>query len=78
MDRQPPADYAPLEDYLKTVFSLLEGMADSEEAHVLLQSFLKRSKTHHKLPHRYEEFLIRLFTDRCNRELESQERDRGR
>lgn len=79
MRRRPPADYAQLEENLMIVFSLLEGIADTEEARSLLSAFLEKSRDQGSLPPEYEEFLIRLFFDKCSKEFQSSgERDRGR
>ena len=57
-----------LDRYLKTVFSLIEGLADVEEASHHLHDYLQWHRQQGLNPE-LESFLIEIFFDKCHREF---------
>ena len=58
-------DYRELDRYLRTVFVLLEGIADVDEAREILSSYLASSPP--GLTDDYQELLIELFFGKCGK-----------
>ena len=56
-------DYRELDRYLRTVFVLLEGIPDVDEARQILSSYLASSPP--GLTDDYQELLIELFFGKC-------------
>ena len=65
-------DYRILDRYLETVFSLIEGLADVEEASHHLHDYLQWHRQQGLNPE-LEAFLIELFFDKCHREFTNPE-----
>lgn len=63
-------EYDNLDRYLKTVFYLLEGMADVEQAFLQLRDYLEWKHENHIQPE-LDDFLIELFFDKCRRDFTS-------
>jgi len=63
---KPNDPYASLENYLMTVFKLLEGIADIDQAENCLHDFLETEEGH-QLDENLEEFLYELFFDKCRK-----------
>ena len=59
------AHYLAFESYLETVFSLIEGMADVEEAQHILSEYLAQGPE--ELNDNLEDLLIELFFAKCRR-----------
>lgn len=62
------SEYDRLDRYLKTVFSLMEGLATVEEAQVCLREYLEWHRQS-GLQSEPESFLIELFFDKCRKEF---------
>ncbi len=62
----PNKSYAGLDRYLNTVFKLLEGIADIDEAEKCLRDFLE-SEHAGQLDENLEDFLYELFFDKCRK-----------
>ncbi len=58
-------DYRELDRYLRTVFVLLEGIADVDEARQILSSYLASPPP--ELTDDYQELLIELFFGKCGK-----------
>ena len=58
-------DYRELDRYLRTVFVLLEGIADVDEARQILSSYLASPPP--ELRDDYQELLIELFFGKCGK-----------
>ena len=63
---KPNDAYVSLENYLMTVFKLLEGIADIDQAETCVRDFLE-SEDGHQLDENLEEFLYELFFDKCRK-----------
>lgn len=69
-----PEDYEILDRYLKTAFQLLEGFTDIERSRCTLSEYLQFHRSR-RLPDEFEDFLIRLFFEKCSREFGLQHED---
>ena len=58
-------DYRELDCYLRTVFVLLEGIADVDEARQILSCYLASSPP--ELTDDYQELLFELFFGKCGK-----------
>lgn len=66
------SEYDDLDRDLRTVFALMEGMADVEEAFLKLRDYLDSPRPCTDKPD-LDVFLIELFFDKCRKDFSSED-----